>query len=235
MIVMPANSTGWFWHCLARESKRLGHLYSPGAQRGPWPWFPYALDNGAFSCWTPETNTFDFDKWSTMEDAWKRLLFWSQANAQKALWAVVQDVPDNREATLDRWPKFAPLVLASGIPLAVAAQDGMTVEDIHSLDPQPAVVAIGGSTDWKWSTVEMWATNFPRVHVLRCNSPEKLYQIESLHVESCDGTGWNRGNRTQTMGVERWARSKIDFGRIDHELWPHVSRAMQDRNQTTFA
>ena len=44
MIVMPANATGWFWHCLARETGRIGHLYSPGAQRGPWPWFPFALD-----------------------------------------------------------------------------------------------------------------------------------------------------------------------------------------------
>ena len=46
MIVMPANSSGWFWHSLARETGRLGHLYSPGGQMGPWPWFPYALDKG---------------------------------------------------------------------------------------------------------------------------------------------------------------------------------------------
>ena len=35
MLVMPANSTGWFWHCLGRETGRIGHLFSPGAQRGP--------------------------------------------------------------------------------------------------------------------------------------------------------------------------------------------------------
>jgi hypothetical protein len=232
---MPANSTGWFFHCLARESKRLGHLYSPGAQCGPWPWFPYALDNGAFSCWTPETNTFDFEKWDRMEASWKRLLFWAQANEQKALWAVVPDVPGNREATLERWPQYAPIVLDAGIPLAVAAQDGMTIEDVQSLEPQPSVVAIGGSTEWKWSTVAMWARAFPRVHVLRCNSPEKLYMLEDLHVESCDGTGWNRGDRKQTSGLEKWARSRIDFGRVDHPLTPFASRATRDRNQTAFA
>jgi len=25
-------------------------------------------------------------------------------------------------------------------------------------------------------------------------------------VESCDGTGWNRGDRIQTRGLELWAR-----------------------------
>lgn len=60
MIVMPANSSGWFWHSLARETGRLGHLYSPGGQRGPWPWFPYALDNGAYACWTVKHLSVDF-------------------------------------------------------------------------------------------------------------------------------------------------------------------------------
>jgi hypothetical protein len=59
MIVMPACSSGWLWHSLARETGRIGHLYSPRSQRGPWPWFPYACDNGAFSCWNPIENTFD--------------------------------------------------------------------------------------------------------------------------------------------------------------------------------
>lgn len=232
---MPANSTGWFWHSLARETKRIGHLYSPRSQVGPWPWFPYALDNGAFSCWTPETNTFDFEKWAQMEESWRRLLFWAQSSNQKARWAIVPDVVGNREATLEQWPRFAHEVVAAGIPLAVACQDGMTAEDVRKLKPAPEVITIGGSTEWKWATVEMWAREFPRVHLLRCNSPEKLYYLENLHIESTDGTGWNRGNSTQTQGVEQWARSKVNFGRVEHELWPHVCKAQKDRNQQTFA
>ena len=48
MIVMPANSTGWFWHCLARETGKIGHLYSPGAQRGLGLGFRLLLITGRF-------------------------------------------------------------------------------------------------------------------------------------------------------------------------------------------
>ena len=221
MLVMPANSSGWFWHSLARETGRLGHLYSPGAQRGPWPWFPYAMDNGAFPAWDQATNTWDAAKWS--ESAWKALLFWAQAAPMRALWAIVPDVPGNAAATLERWARFAPIVERAGIPLAVAVQDGMTAETVRALSPAADVVAVGGSTDWKWSTAEQWCRDFKRVHVLRCNSPTRLEQLESWGCESTDGTGWSRGDRKQTAGLEAWARKKAK--RTKEPLWPHVCRA----------
>lgn len=209
MLVMPANSTGWFWHCLARETGRIGHLYSPCAQRGPWPWFPFALDNGAFSCWDMETNTFNHGKWSEVESAWRALIAWA-APTGLARWAIVPDVPGNAEATMEKWDKLYRYVADSDILPALAVQDGMTPDSVKQLVNKPLVVCVGGTTEWKWDTVELWAKSFSRVHVLRCNSPEKLYYLESLGVESCDGTGWNRGNRTQTVGIEQWARSKAE-------------------------
>jgi hypothetical protein len=226
MIVMPANSTGWLWHCLARETGRIGHLYSPGAERGPWPWFPYALDNGAFAAWDSKKNLWDETRWSV--DAWRRLIFWAEARQQKPRWAIVPDVPGNAEATLERFDRFA-----NEVPFlkALAVQDGMTVEQARALNPD--VIAIGGTTGWKWETVEMWAAEFERVHVLRCNSPDKLDYLEQLGVESCDGTGWNRGDRTQTEGLERWARSKAQ-PRTDG-LTPYTCREARDKKQMTFA
>lgn len=53
MIVMPGNwskSTIHYW--AGRYPDALGHLYSPGSQRGPYGHLPYALDNGRFSCWS---------------------------------------------------------------------------------------------------------------------------------------------------------------------------------------
>jgi hypothetical protein len=234
MIVMPANSTGWIWHSLARETGRLGHLFSPGAQRGPWPWFPYALDNGVFSMWNPIDNSFDAERWAASgEAAWRRLLFWAEAAPQRPLWAIVPDRPGSRDETLDKWEQYAPSVaLRSSCKLGIAVQDGMTPGDIRSLYIKPDVVCVGGTTDWKWSTVEMWASEFPRVHVLRCNSPEKLYELEALGVESCDGTGWNRGDRKQTKGLEEWARSKAKP--VTFPLHPHASRAQAGR-QLSFA
>lgn len=221
MLVMPANATGWFFHCLARETGCIGHLFSPGAQRGPWPWFPFALDNGAFSCWDRNTNTFDEVKWLSILPDWRELLKW--ASPFSPLWAIVPDVVGNREKTIDQWRKYAPEVRLAGIPLAVAVQDGMTRYDVDRLKPKPEVVAVGGSDDFKWGSIRMWAANFPRVHVLRCNSPSKLYLLEELGVESCDGTGWNRGDRNQTEGLEKWARMKVS-SRTVHPLTPHVCR-----------
>lgn len=231
MIVMPANSTGWFWHSLARETGRIGHLYSPGAQRGPWPWFPYALDNGAFSCWDPKSNAFDDSKWAGIEHAWNRLIVWAEIAPLKARWAIVPDVPGNAERTFERWERFAPGL--TRIPRALAVQDGMTPADVLALRVKPEVIAVGGSTDWKWATVAEWAARFPRVHVLRCNSPSRLYELESMGVESCDGTGWSRGDRKQTSGLEEWARSRAQP--VTSALWPYVCRAPRCPEQETFA
>jgi hypothetical protein len=231
MIAMPANASGWFWHSLARETGRIGHLYSPGAQRGPWPWLPYACDNGVFSMWNPNDNSFDEDRWiQEGEQNWRRLLFWCSAAPLKPRWAIVPDRPGNWKVTQEKWYRYKQEIIDAGIPLALAVQDGATVDDVKAL--QPDVVAIGGSTEWKWKTAEQWLKTFPRVHVLRCNSPEKLHWLEELGCESCDGTGWNRGNRVQTEGIETWAR-KVAVA-TNYPLWPHVSRA-QRSDQLSFA
>jgi len=223
MIVMPSNSSGWFFHALARETGRLGHLYSPGGQRGPWPWLPYALDNGAFACWTPAGNTFDTDRWAETEVAWRDLLRGALRAEINPRWAIVPDRPGDAHLTVERWKTFAPSVQATGIPLAVAVQDGMTAETVRALSPAPAVVAVGGSTEWKWGTAEMWCRSFPRVHILRVNSPAKLYMLEEWGCESVDGTGWNRGDRKQTAGLEEWARSRAVPSTLP--LWPYTCRS----------
>lgn len=224
MIVMPANSTGWFWHCLARETGKLGHLVSPGSERGPWPWFPYALDNGVFAMWNSEDNSFDDARWETRGvAAWRRSLFWAQSNKQHPLWAIVPDRPGDWGQTLCKWATMAREVVDAGFVPAVAVQDGATAQSVSGMHPIPKVICVGGTTEWKWETAEMWCKEFPRVHVLRCNSPEKLKLLESWGCESTDGTGWNRGDKTQTKGLEDWARglrNKSLFG----PLWPHACR-----------
>ncbi len=226
MRVMPANSTGWFWHCLARETGCIGHLFSPGGQRGPWPWMPYALDNGAFSAWDRDTNRWDEARWNV--DAWRRLIFWAQSNPQPPLWAIVPDVPGNAQETLERYKRFV-----AEVPFvkALAVQDGMSVEQAREVNPD--VICVGGTTEWKWATVEQWAKAFPRVHVLRCNSPDKLVYLDGLGVESCDGTGWARGNRTQTQGLEDWAR--LNAKPITTPLADFVCRQERNKTQLTFA
>ena len=234
---MPANSTGWFFHCLARETGRLGHLFSPGAQPScPVPWFPYAMDNGAFSCWDKKTNTFDHDKWDGgMFEKWKRLVFWAQCQNQKPMWAIVPDVIGDREGTIARYNQHVGILIGANIPVALAVQDGMTVQDVRGLSVEPEVIAIGGSDEFKWGTLSQWVEAFPRVHVLRCCAPDKLYELEAMGVESCDGTGWNRGDHKQTKGLERWAYSRAQATNILPSAHIGCHTKKSERNQETFA
>ena len=235
MIAMAAGATGWFWTALARETGKIGHLYSPGDERHHYPWFAhFALDKGAFPLWRPKTNSFDETRWKDHgEPAWRRLLFWSQTLGQTPQWVLVPDRPGDWTETLRKWEAYAPSLFAEGCTLAVAVQNGATVHEVRSMSPAPSVIFIGGDDAFKWGTVEEWLAEFPRVHVGRVNSPQKLAYLENLKAESCDGTGWNSGDRDQTRGIEEWARGLMH--RTAHPLWPHVCRSRKCNKQTSFA
>jgi hypothetical protein len=183
---MPANNTGAVVRELAaRFPDRLGHLFSPGGERMPFA--PVALDNGVFA---------EGENWTA--DGWLNLLDWIKAKRITPEWALVPDVVGDREATLERWRTFEQVAYRYGWPLAFAVQDGMTPDDV----PWSAeVVFIGGSTTWKWRTMASWCARFPRVHVGRVNSYRRLWQCHDAGAESCDGTGWMRGDQVQYRGL----------------------------------
>lgn len=160
----------------------LGHLYSPGAQRGPWPEIPYALDNGAFGAW--EKN-IDFP-----EESWRRLLGWAGDKEQPPLWALVPDSVADRDRTLEKWERFSPVVRAAGFRPAFALQDGMTFEDVPDAE---CMLFIGGSTGWKVAAIRPWCARFPgRVHVARVTEEKRLMLCYEAGAASVDGNGWNR-------------------------------------------
>lgn len=99
------------------------------------------------------------------------------------------DVVANMKATINNWYRYVGDVRAYGWPVAFAAQDGMTPENVP-LDAD--LVFIGGTTAWKWNALPTFARAFKRVHVGRVNSLEKIYRCEDFGVESCDGSGWFR-------------------------------------------
>jgi hypothetical protein len=192
MLVMLANNTGIRTGYLAgRFPGSVGHLYSPGAQRGPYPFIPYALDNECFGAFK---NRKEWD-----ESRWLALLEWAKISGQKPLWTLVPDVVGDRLRTLRRWDIYAPKAKRYGWPLAFAVQDGMTSPDV----PKDAdVVFVGGTTEWKWRTVALWCSTFQRVHVGRVNEYDKLRLCEKLGAESGDGTGWTREpNGRQERGL----------------------------------
>ena len=110
----------------------------------------------------------------------------------KPQWIVVPDEVADRAWTITNWYLWEAKLRDRypGIPLAFAVQNGMGIECV----PKTAdVIFVGGTFEWKWITMPMWCQNFPRVHVARVNSWQRLWYCKELGAESCDGTGWFKG------------------------------------------
>ncbi|NET55431.1 MAG: hypothetical protein F6K47_04340 [Symploca sp. SIO2E6] len=110
----------------------------------------------------------------------------------KPQWIVVPDEVADKAWTITNWYLWEAKLRDRypGIPLAFAVQNGMGIECV----PKTAdVIFVGGTFEWKWTTMPMWCQNFPRVHVARVNSWQRLWYCQELGAESCDGTGWFKG------------------------------------------
>ena len=211
MIVMPSNNCKWQVHYWQGVYGGLGHLYSIGGFRGPYPHLPYALDNGRFPAWSSGK------EWS--EADYLKLLDKASGAARAPMWALVPDVVGDRPGTLREWAEWAPRLRTRGWPLAFAAQDGMTPDDV----PDDAdVVFLGGTTEWKQSVIVPWCARFARVHVGRVNTPDMLRYCSEAGAEPCDGTGWFRDpTRTKRIGgLERFLREQSERVAIHRMLAP---------------
>lgn len=186
MIVMLASNTGIrAGYFAGRYPGRIGHLFSPGDQKGPFEFCDYSLDNGAF-----------LGKWTL--EKWVKLLEWAKLSDKDPRWILVPDIVSDRDGTLALWREHSPLAARYGWPLAFAVQDGMTPKDVPA---NAEVVFVGGSTFWKWQSLPTWCKAFHRVHVGRVNTYRRLWTCHDNGAESIDGTGWLRGNQKQYRGL----------------------------------
>lgn len=178
---MVSNQTGLeVGYLAATHPGRLGHLYSPRGERGPWHFLPYALDNGAYRAFKKG------EPWD--EGRWRRLVLWAAMAGQRPEWVLVPDVVGNRAATIENWAKYVGEVERFGFRPAFAVQDGMTFDDVPD---KKAVLFLGGSTAWKVKAIEPWCARFPgRVHVARVNTWGRLVKCWRAGAVSIDGTGW---------------------------------------------
>jgi hypothetical protein len=201
MLVMPANNTKWQVHYWQGKFGSLGHLYSIGGSlRGPYPHLPYALDNGRFPAWSSGKEWSEAEYFDLLA---KVRTAYSENGHQKPLWALVPDVVADKDATMAEWDKWASVVRHElpGVCLAFAAQDGMTPDDVPA---DAEVVFLGGSDDFKRPAIAEWCKVFPRVHVGRINTYKWLVHCYESGAESCDGTGWFRGDKKQLAGLEQF-------------------------------
>jgi hypothetical protein len=161
----------------SRFHHRVGNLFSPGSF-----WnskLNFALDNYVYSAWKKN------ELWS--EKRFIDHLEKVKNSGKNPEWVVCPDVVGDSKATLQRWIEWNPILKRYGWPIAFAVQDGQLLKDV----PRDAdVIFVGGSTEWKRSTIEQWCYEFPRVHVARINTYRWLWHCHKCGAESIDGTGW---------------------------------------------
>lgn len=201
MLVMVSNATGIEVGILAeRYPGKVGHLFAPGGQRGPWAELPYALDNGAWPAFLNKR------EWS--EDEWMVLLRWAALAGFIPLWVLVPDVVGDRDGTLRRWDRYAETVARFGWRRAFAVQDGMTFDDVPDDD---CVLFLGGSDEWKDAAIPVWCARFPgRVHVGRVNGMPRLLASYKAGAVSVDGTGWFHKTGHQNNDLRKFLRETKD-------------------------
>jgi hypothetical protein len=208
VIVMPSNNTGAHARELsATYPGRIGNLLSPGGWRAPINEC-YALDNGRYPAWASGK------EWGEAE--YLAFLLKAAAHEVAPQWALVPDCVGDCLGTLREWERWAPQLKEMGWPLAFAVQDGMVKENVPT---DAEVIFIGGTTGWKRRTLFQWCNSFPRVHVGRINTKRWLWECHKAGAESCDGTGWYRGDDLQLAGlVEYLDRSSKNLGPRQIEL-----------------
>jgi hypothetical protein len=209
-MVMVSNQTGIEVGLLAGQYPgRIGHLFSPGGERGPWREIPHALDNGA---WPAFKNG---RPWNEAE--WRALLTWAAMAGIPPLWVLVPDVVGDRDGTLRAWQQFEHVVRGYGFRRAFAVQNGMTFADVPDDD---CVLFLGGSDDWKDAAIAPWCAQFPgRVHVGRVNHWKRLVASWRAGAVSVDGTGWFRKGRSignsQANDLRKFLRESASSARTE--------------------
>ncbi len=144
--------------------------------------FSFAVDNGAWSAFRQGTA---FDR-----GAFARCLatFYDCAD-----WIVAPDIVCGGAASLEltrSWladfPCYSPKSL-------IAVQDGMTPEHVADLVPNVRGLFVGGSSEWKESSLSTWGalkrSTGCYLHVGRVNTIRRLRLCIDAGADSFDGTG----------------------------------------------
>jgi hypothetical protein len=210
VLVMVSNATGIEVGLLAgKHPGRVGHLFSPGGQRGPWREIPHAFDNNRFPQWEAERAAKKVGMvakpWD--EARWLHMLRWGVLAGIPPLWASVPDRVADRDGTLRDWERYAPTVKEFGFRCAFVVQNGMTFEDVPDSE---CMLFLGGDDTWKDANITPWCYRFPgRVHVGRVNTPRRLIHCWKAGAVSVDGTGWfrkGRGGTSQFNDLRKFLR-----------------------------
>jgi hypothetical protein len=111
-------------------------------------------------------------------------------------WTAIPDVVAGGEASLELSLKWMRVVLDECQRGLLVVQDGMTPQMIGDLIGERVGIFVGGSTDWKLSTLEQWCelakTKRAWCHVGRVNSPLRIRKCQRAGATSFDGSNASR-------------------------------------------
>lgn len=146
--------------------------------------FRYGIDNGAAA--KSADGVKQRPQWS--EGPFVELV---ERLGRGADFIVAPDIVAGGLESLRRSERWLPWVAEYALPL-VAVQDGMETADVWPLVGPRCGLFVGGSTDWKWSTLHLWADLAKRrgcyLHVGRVNGYERISTCKVFGADSFDGT-----------------------------------------------
>lgn len=151
--------------------------------------FGYALDNGA---WTAHQIGETFDA-----PAFTRAIDKLGAGAD---FIVVPDIVEGGLPSLDFSMAWIDELMTVGPRLLIAVQDGMTPRHLTGVVSDKVGIFVGGSTDWKLSTLMSWG-RFARsqglyLHVGRVNTCRRIAHCAASSADSFDGSSVSRFYKT---------------------------------------
>jgi hypothetical protein len=145
----------------------------------------YALDNGAWSSYT-QGRPFD-------DDAFRRCL---RALGAGADWTVIPDEVAAGARSLEMSLRWMRHVLDETPRALLAVQDGMTVDDVRPFLGARVGIFVGGSTEWKLSTLADWCALGTELgvwcHIGRVNTVRRIKSCAVAGATSFDGTSASR-------------------------------------------
>ncbi|MBV60946.1 MAG: hypothetical protein CMH65_06555 [Nevskiales bacterium] len=151
---------------------------------------PCALDNGAFQCWR---RGFPF-----MADVFRETLAESYRVGLTLDFIVCPDIVSGGKDSLSYSMKWANGELETAKNLALAVQDGMTVQDVRPYLHRFAWLFVGGTLDWKWQTAKQWIdlahSRGLKCHIGRVGTLPHLKQAQRLGADSVDSTSFARND-----------------------------------------
>jgi hypothetical protein len=147
--------------------------------------FPYALDNGA---WWSFCHKLPFDGASFMA-AYRKL-------GPLADFVVLPDIVAGGHGSLAFSMKWRADLGQPVCQLVLAVQDGMAPRKIAGIVGPSLGIFVGGSTDFKLSTMPIWAEiareRKAYLHVGRVNTARRIALCAAINADSFDGSSASR-------------------------------------------